>query len=129
MASGAKKKGTGRDESKKPSGEHFMESIRSQFSGEDNQQFLEQLQDLLPDQEDKKLVDGWKKADKQRQETKHAAEVEMKKRLKSRTLEDFQKKSYDEGDQSPWLARMPGSFRANGPTEWTTHQSTPFRRG
>ena len=105
MASGAKKKGTGRDESKKASGEHFMESIRSQFSGEDNQQFLEQLQDLLPDQEDKKLVDGWKKADKQRQETKHAAEVEMKKRLKSRTLEEFQKKSYDEGDQSPLVGK------------------------
>ena len=40
-----------------------------------------------------------------RKETEQFAEMEMRKKLRSRTPKDFRRKSYNEGDQSPLVGR------------------------
>ena len=105
MASATKKKGKKTEELKGfEDFEHFKDSI-GQMYREDNLQFLEELKDWTTDEEGKLLVEGWKEDAKKRQEADQFADEEMKTKLKLRSLKDFQKKSYDEGDQSPLVGR------------------------
>ena len=106
MASAATKKGKKTEVSLKgfEDFEYFKETLGQAYD-EDSLQFLEELKNWTPDKESKLMVGGWKEDEKQRQEAAQFADVEMEKKLKLRSLKDFQKKSYDEGDQSPLVGR------------------------
>ena len=106
MASAATKKGKKTEESIKgfEDFEHFKDTL-GQLYEEDSLQFLEEMKNWTTDREGKLMVDGWKEDKKQRQEAEEFADVELKKKLEMRSLKDFQRKSYDEGDQSPLVGR------------------------
>ena len=105
MASGSKKK----DESTKEKGEGFdldeLHNVMEKCFKEDSLGFLEKVKTWSPDNERKLIVEKWQRDIELRKETEQIAEMEMWKKLRSRTPEEFQTKSYDEGDQSALIGR------------------------
>ena len=73
------------------------------------------LQTWSPNEEGKLFVEEMQREIELRKETEQFAEMEMRKKLRSRTPKDFRWKSYNEGDQSrcwkrcldPSLAMVP----------------------
>ena len=79
-----------------------------QLCQEDSLKFLEEIKKWMPENASQlcsKVFEGFEIEQKLRMEMEQFAEEEMRKKLKSRSAKDFQKKSYDEGDQSPLVGR------------------------
>ena len=105
MASGSKKK----DESTKERGVGFdldeLHKVMEKCFKEDSLGFLEKVKTWSPGNERKLIVEKWQRDIELREESEQIAEMEMWKKLRSRTPEEFQRKSYDEGDQSALVGR------------------------
>ena len=105
MASGSKKK----DESTKERAVGFdldeLHKVMEKCFKEDSLGFLEKVKTWSPDNERKLIVEKWQRDIELRKESEQIAEMEMRKKLRSRTPEEFQRKSYDEGDQSALVGR------------------------
>ena len=72
---------------------------------EDTSAFLEEVETWSPNEEGKLFVEEMHREIELRKETGQFAEMEMRKKLRSRTPKDFRRKSYNEGDQSPLVGR------------------------
>ena len=100
-----------------------------QLCQEDSLKFLEEIKKWMPENASQlcsKVFEGFETEQKQRMEMEQFAEEEMRKKLESRSAKDFQKKSYDEGDQSPLVGRDAWILQKHWSTKMDYSPFNPF---